>query len=546
VSESGTTQSFTVVLDAQPSSNVVLNITSGDTGEATVDKSTVTFTNSNWSTPQSVTITGVDDSEVDGSQNFNISISVDDANSDDVYDPLSDKTVAVTTTDDDRESTDDDQNPPVIETTLNNITMSEDNGTTNYELNVSDIDLENLTLSVESNNSNLISVGQKWENPISSSEYENLEFNLTTVANESGIAKITVKLSDGEANVTQSFNVSVNAVNDVPVIETSYTDITLEENNGTTSYEVNVNDIDSHELNITVESNNTNILTVTPNWSGALESSEWHQAFNLSTVENAHGLVMISITVNDGEATVSQSFEVRVNAVNDEEELEEPESSQSIVVPYEENGDDVNTSVLFDESLEDVEIDENEATVNIGSNSIHLSVASNGIANASISFEDGSVSEVQVNNTRSQTIVDANGNVEITLNLNDETSIETRLNADGTVTHKVSYRGEVTEATSNIPGASVTIDENGNVETKSEVEKNGFKYIAIVTTDTQGETTTKFMRINVATGEEEDLSHTLEAGSSFERGNNPEVIEINDLIYIKVTTSLDNGALVIE
>ena len=36
VSESGTTDTFTIVLNAQPTSNVVLTVTSGDTGEATV------------------------------------------------------------------------------------------------------------------------------------------------------------------------------------------------------------------------------------------------------------------------------------------------------------------------------------------------------------------------------------------------------------------------------------------------------------------------------------------------------------------------------
>ena len=36
VTEAGDTDTFTVVLDAQPSSNVVLSISSSDTGEATV------------------------------------------------------------------------------------------------------------------------------------------------------------------------------------------------------------------------------------------------------------------------------------------------------------------------------------------------------------------------------------------------------------------------------------------------------------------------------------------------------------------------------
>ena len=47
VDESGTTDTFTVVLNAQPDSDVVLSIISSDTGEATVTSS-LTFTSANW------------------------------------------------------------------------------------------------------------------------------------------------------------------------------------------------------------------------------------------------------------------------------------------------------------------------------------------------------------------------------------------------------------------------------------------------------------------------------------------------------------------
>lgn len=101
VSESATTDQFTVVLDAEPMSNVVMNVTSDDSGEATVSSATLTFTTANWATPQAVTVTGVDDSIDDGDQVSTITVSVNDGLSDDDFDPLSDQTVAVTTTDDD-------------------------------------------------------------------------------------------------------------------------------------------------------------------------------------------------------------------------------------------------------------------------------------------------------------------------------------------------------------------------------------------------------------------------------------------------------------
>ena len=100
VDESGTTDTFTIVLDAQPTSSVVLTITSDDTGEATVPASATS--SANWNTPQTITVTGVNDGTlIDGNQDTNVTVSIDDANSDDGFDALEDQTVVVTTTDDD-------------------------------------------------------------------------------------------------------------------------------------------------------------------------------------------------------------------------------------------------------------------------------------------------------------------------------------------------------------------------------------------------------------------------------------------------------------
>ena len=88
------------MLDAQPTSDVVLTVTSSDTGEATVN-SPLTFTPANWDTAQTVTVTGVDDDLVDGTITSTITIAVEDANSDDDFDAVADRTVSVSTTDDD-------------------------------------------------------------------------------------------------------------------------------------------------------------------------------------------------------------------------------------------------------------------------------------------------------------------------------------------------------------------------------------------------------------------------------------------------------------
>ncbi|MCP4859444.1 MAG: hypothetical protein GY903_33670 [Fuerstiella sp.] len=100
VSEAGTTASFSVILEAEPVTNVVIEIGSGDASEATVAPAMLTFTKNNWNTGQAVTVSGVDDADHDGDQSTVVTVSVKAATSDDAFDSLPDQTVTVATTDD--------------------------------------------------------------------------------------------------------------------------------------------------------------------------------------------------------------------------------------------------------------------------------------------------------------------------------------------------------------------------------------------------------------------------------------------------------------
>ena len=61
VEENGGTDSFTVVLTSEPTANVTIAVSSSDTDAATVSPMSLTFTSSNWSSPRTVTVTGVND-----------------------------------------------------------------------------------------------------------------------------------------------------------------------------------------------------------------------------------------------------------------------------------------------------------------------------------------------------------------------------------------------------------------------------------------------------------------------------------------------------
>ena len=66
--EAGGTADFTIVLDTPPTADVIIDLTTTHPEEASLSPSSVTFTSSNWDTPQTVTATGLPDLVVDGDQ----------------------------------------------------------------------------------------------------------------------------------------------------------------------------------------------------------------------------------------------------------------------------------------------------------------------------------------------------------------------------------------------------------------------------------------------------------------------------------------------
>ncbi len=114
--EAGQNGSFTVVLTRLPTADVVVTLSSADTTEGTVSPSTLTFTTANWSTPQTVTVTGVDDTLDDGDITYAVNVSA--ASSDSGYQG---KTGSVSVTHVDNDA------PPSI--SINNVTVSEAVGT---------------------------------------------------------------------------------------------------------------------------------------------------------------------------------------------------------------------------------------------------------------------------------------------------------------------------------------------------------------------------------------------------------------------------------
>ena len=73
-SENGTNATFTVKLDQKTTSDVTINLQSNDPGEGTPSPSALTFTTSNYSSAQTITVQAVDDAFFDDNQSYTIAL----------------------------------------------------------------------------------------------------------------------------------------------------------------------------------------------------------------------------------------------------------------------------------------------------------------------------------------------------------------------------------------------------------------------------------------------------------------------------------------
>jgi hypothetical protein len=97
ITEGGATDSYTVALNTAPTADVTVTITPD--AQATVSPSTLTFTSSNWSTAQTVTVTAVDDSVVEGDHSAVMSHSASSSDTD--YNAITINSITASVTDND-------------------------------------------------------------------------------------------------------------------------------------------------------------------------------------------------------------------------------------------------------------------------------------------------------------------------------------------------------------------------------------------------------------------------------------------------------------
>lgn len=120
------------VLTSQPTANVTFTLSSANS-EVNFSSSTLTFTSANWDTQQTITVTAVDDEDVEGTHSDTVSIDV--VSSDTTYDAftVSDRPVTITDNDTASEDGDDSDSNDNNSDNIDDSDDSSDSGNTDEE-----------------------------------------------------------------------------------------------------------------------------------------------------------------------------------------------------------------------------------------------------------------------------------------------------------------------------------------------------------------------------------------------------------------------------
>ncbi len=145
----------------------------------------------------------------------------------------------------------------------------------------------------------------------------NRTITLAPVANASGTATITIQVADANGGIaTDTFDITVNAVNDLPTIS-DVTNQSTNEDTATAAIPFTVGDVETPAGSLTVTATSSNTAVIA-NAGITLGGSGANRTITLAPVANATGTATITIQVADANGGIAtDTFDITVNAVND-------------------------------------------------------------------------------------------------------------------------------------------------------------------------------------------------------------------------------------
>ena len=202
--------------------------------------------------------------------------------------------------------------PPTI-SDIGNQTINEDGTTGALAFTVGDVETPaaSLTITGSSSNPALVPNG----GIVLGGSGASRTVTVTPAANASGTATITVTVSDGSLTASDSFALTVNAVNDPPTIS-AIGNQTINEDGVAGPLGFTVADVETPAGSLTVSASSSN-TTLVPNANLVLGGSGGARTITATPAANGSGTSTLTVTVSDGSASASTSFVLTVNPVND-------------------------------------------------------------------------------------------------------------------------------------------------------------------------------------------------------------------------------------
>jgi hypothetical protein len=207
---------------------------------------------------------------------------------------------------------------------ITGLTIDEDTIADAITFSISDIDDNNLTVSLDSSNTTLLPLINMAYNCINN----NCTMALTPVANEHGTATITLTINDPQgSSASNAFNLTVSSINDQPVI-TSIADQTIDEDTIATGISLTVTDVEDANCSFDITATSSD-MSLIPNNNISYTCSAGTYHFTIVPISDQSGTSTIIITIADSQGkALSTSFIVSVNAVNDAPILANPISNR--------------------------------------------------------------------------------------------------------------------------------------------------------------------------------------------------------------------------
>ncbi|MDT8432316.1 MAG: tandem-95 repeat protein [Bacteroidales bacterium] len=296
--------------------------------------------------------------------------------------------------------------------------------------------------------------------------------NILTITERGlGTATITLTADDDLLTVQDEFLVTVNNVNDAPVVQNSIADLPLDEHFGVTTLDLSnvFSDKDGDPLTLSVDNSAVSVVTV------ALSGT------TLTITEAGLGSATITVNATDGALGVSDQFVIIVNNVNDAPVVVQPVQGQV----YNERFGSATISVasVFSDpdgnalTLSAVSNNPGIVTVVLSGTTLTISEAGLGDATVSVTASDGFLSQVHTFNV---TVNNVNDPPVLSSPIADQHYVEyfnqsllsiSNLfsDPDGDVLSYTVGSSDESVATVSVSGTTVTINEEGLGSTTVEI-----------------------------------------------------------------------------